>query len=290
MSVNNLTQYLLTGVCKGFSDAIVPITSFTYAVFPAEGCSLNAVVRVPVCQTTASSQDFSYATGYATDGSSITGLPITLNNFKYQRISLNDSEYAQINPDSLIAVGQTAGEKLANDVVSAVISGVVNGSNYPTTSSFACNQFSSSNAWVSMSKAADDNKWSKERSVIGNTSFKYYTLLNQNLVANTYGNADPVQNANVSSLYGFTPYTTTIMGSNPQAFFVSKNAIAFANGVIAPQNNIPYSSYKVITDEKSGLTFSYKEWGDPKYGITYRVIDCLFGYAKNDATGLIHVL
>ena len=296
-TVSNLNQYLTMGAIEGFTSLIMPVTAFGYVVKPGQ-CAINDVVRVPFAQNTSASYDFTYGTGYASDGNTVTGKSVTLDGVKYQKITLTDSDLALLNPEAIMRIGRQAGQTLASDVISASLAAVVTEANFSRSgsvagglASYGC--FTGSAAITALQKAVNDLKWP-----IGERSLICSTALYQSLMGNTainaayaYGNSNPIQNGVVGSVFGFTPYLTSLtLPNSDYGFAVNPNAILFANAYHAPVDyGSQYTAVQQLSDTKTGLTIGFRQFYDPLKATNVRVFDCLFGQGVGNSTALYHI-
>lgn len=280
MAVTNLNKYLTQGAIEGFGDLIAPLTAFSYVVKPGIS-SLNDVVRVPFAQNLSASSDFSYSTGYASDGNSIDGKSITMNILKYQRITLSDSDLALLNPESLVRVGRQAGQRLASDFISASFAATLTQANFANSGSYTANQYSSSVALAALDKGVNDLKWADgDRTLICGTTL-WQALMNNSTVTNAanFGSSGPIQQGKLNSVLGFAPYKTTIsLPISATGFAANSNGLLFANGYHTPQDaGTQYIAADQIVHEASNLTIGFRQYYSPEKATSVRVFDILGG-------------
>lgn len=288
MNANDLNQYLTQGAQEGFSEIVAPLTAFSYVVKPG-ACALNDTVRVPFAQNVSASGDFTYETGYATSGNSVTGKSVTLSTLKYQKIALSDSDLVLLNPESIVRLGRQAGNRLAADFIGAVFTNTLTQANFAASGSATYDQFSSSAAVASLDKAVNDAKWPVgERSLICGTSL-WQSLMNNPSVINAqnYGSSEPVQMGRLKSLLGFAPYVTTVtIPNSAKGFAVNPSAVLVGNAYHAPQDaGSQYIAANQIVLE-NGLTIGFRQFYVPEKGTSVRVFDVLGGSGVGNSTGL----
>jgi hypothetical protein len=279
-TVSNLNKYLTQGAIEGFSELIAPLTAFSYVVKPGAS-ALNDVVRVPFAQNTSASNAFSYATGYAADGNTVTGKSVTLDNLMYQRISMTDSELSLLNPESIIRVGRQAGNRLASDFISASFASCLTQANFGNSGSLVAGNYTSSVALAALDKAANDLKWPDgERTLIAGTTLWQALMNNSSVVsAQNFGSAGPIQQGKLNSVLGFVPYKVTIaLPNSATGFACNPNGLLIANAYHAPTDGgTQYIDASQIVDEKTGLTIGFRQFYDPTLATSYRVFDVLGG-------------
>lgn len=292
--LNNMEQLFLNGAIEGFTDLVMPITSFSYASDTA-GASLNDKVKVAYVANASGSSAFTYAAGYSGAGQGVTGKDITLDKLLYQPIQLTDADFAKITPEIVTRLGRQAGARLASDVLSASFAAVITEGNFPVSSSvpYTAAAFSSSVAWADLDKMANDAKWPDgERALIAGTTLWQACMQNTTFnQAYGYGGTELVRSGTIPMAFGFKPYKTTVtLPNSDKGFAVNPNAVLLGMAWHQPQGEAAsvVASTRAL-DEKTGLVIGYRSWYDPAKATTIRVIDCLFGVALGNANALIHI-
>lgn len=292
MPVNGLNKYLTQGAMEGFMELIAPVNAFAYAVRPGVS-SVNDVVRVPFAANTSASLAFAYSTGYATDGNLISAKPVTLDTLYYQKISLTDSDLALLTPDALTRIGRQAGARLAADVISQSLATVATEANFGASGSMGGSSLSASSGLAAIDRAANDRKWPQDgRNLICGTAAWQALMQNTTVLnASSFGSIGPVQQGQLSTVIGFTPYKVTFaLPNNDTALIVNNNAIVMGLGYHAPQDaGSAYTDVQQIVDEKSGITIGFRQYYDAAKATNMRVFDCLFGAAVGNTNALYHL-
>lgn len=293
-TVTNLTQYFLQGAVEKFSDILAPLEAIAYAV-NQEGAAKDDVVRVPwIDGQTSGSSAFSYATGYATSGGNIIGKPVTMDTIKYCLFNTNDQEAMVSTPEAVTRLGNKLGNRLAADVLADLMSNVT-ATNFPSQSNYSGSQFNTVAAATNLGAIADGLNWSSDRYLLVNPTLKAYIMNNTTtLLANTFGSTDPVQRGVINNYYGFKVYMVSNLPANGSEV-VQGFATAGAQGIGCamayhkPQDGIPYNAVEQVTDQVTGLTLGYREWGAPATTLVNRVLDVLYGDAVLDPYAVIRI-
>ena len=237
---------------------------------------------------------FSYSTGYTGNNGNVQGLPVTLNNILYQPIQLTDSELSVLDDNAVVAIGREAGAQLAADAIGNIYTNTVTAANFPNSGSLTSTNFTSSNAITSLDYAVNNLKWPRggSRALICGTGLWQNLLNNPNVInAMNFGNGQVIQEGILKSIFGFTPYLTTVpMPNNDTGFAVNPNGILVANGYHAPTDSgTQYIAAEQIVDTNSGWTLGFRNWYNPTLATNVRVFDVLFGSAAGNPNSVYHI-
>jgi hypothetical protein len=261
--------YFTEGVIQGFVNVFPSVDTFSTKV--DLDVPLGGVIRVPFSNPATSSLSFDYATGYATDTELVTSKNVTVNQLKYRKYSMSDTDFQKINPDSIAGIAMVEGAKLASDVLSDVLS-------LATTASFNYANYIGG-AW-SGSAAGNDL-----------LTLQNYIINNANVTNNYSFGGLVAQQGIVPSYYSFKPSLANVISSNIQGFACINSAILFANSYHQPSpvaGTTPGLLTQRASDPKSGLTIGIRSYYDPKFATTHFICDCLYGYSVgNSAAGIV---
>src|SRR5262245_10229754 len=116
------TDLVLSSAMRAFKRRVLPITLFANRIqaSPLQGTNKVSVPYYALNATTSS--DFSYSTGYTEADGAISYKQVTINKRKFQSLTLKSDELARqpvLDPEML---GTLMGEKLAEDVVTDIMS------------------------------------------------------------------------------------------------------------------------------------------------------------------------
>jgi hypothetical protein len=285
---------ILDEALRAFSEALLPIRAFANVLndVPLKGTNKIAVPFYPLAATT--TRDF--AGTYVMDGSEVQVRDVTVNKRKYQSMSFTSDEYNRqpfLNPEE---IGRVKGLKLAEDVLTDILS-VVTDANYGThiLSSTAGN-FDSDDV-ADMKGALDAARWPKmQRTLILDTTFET-ALLKDDAIKAAYasGTTDPLWNGKLPTIAGFEVIATNVIPANgekligmaviPSAILVALSPIEPAPGVRAQ-----LSDYRTVSDPQTGITLEYRAWGDPDTDTAKAVIECNYGYNFGQAEALKRIV
>lgn len=287
-TVTNLVQYFIDGALEGFTSTVLPISKFAYGVNQT-GAGLNDVIRVPYVSNASGSSDFTYAAGYTiTAGNGVAGKSVTLDKIKYQVWDIADSDLVKVSPQVATSLGVTAGARLGSDVLSQ--SFAANMGSFSTSATWGAGAFTASLALATLEKQCNDANWpTVGRCLVTNTTIKANMMANTNL-SNAYAFGTPTAiNAQIPRVYGFDQYTVTCGLGGSSGFAAMPSAMLFGFAYHKPSDAANQVYSQPIIDTKTGLVFGYKEYYDPQYARTVRIIECLYGSAAGDTSALIKI-
>lgn len=283
-TVSGLTQYLIAGAAKEFAYRIAPLNAFSNATVQ-DGCMLNDIVRIPFV-TGSTSQTFAYATGYNTANSYVNGVSVTMDTWKYQLANITDADLVRLSPESITAIGQDLGNRLAADVISAVLL---------NTGSFANHVASSGSLWASATAPVDVrlsgslNRWPVgQQSLILAPALYNKILTTTNAAAHAYGNASAIQDGKLPRYYGFDLYEVDSVPTTVNGLAVTPAALGVALSYPVPQPGHNYIDVQRLTDP-SGAVLGYRKFYDPVKGTMSHVFECLFGTAVLNSAGAFNL-
>jgi hypothetical protein len=280
-------QVFLADALDGFTGAAAPINAMSFAT---QNGSLNVgdTVKVPFATSNSSSANFDYSAPYGSDSVNIGVKNVTLSNLLYQKYTITDADSAKLTTGQLSAFAKQAGEKLANDVVSASFASVISDVNYSVSASIVSTALTSSSAIADLVTQADTALWpSDNRNIILSptawNSLIKNTGLNQ---AFSYGGSQVIQNGLPANVMGFNVYKTNVtMPNNCKALVLNPNALLFATGEHKPSvASTGLVDYQSAT--RNGITITMKAWYDAANASTHYVYECLFGVLAGNTLGL----
>lgn len=283
---------ILDSAMTAFKQTLMPLALIATAFYdmPLEGTNKALVPYYPL--ETATSKDF--AGSYVFDKSTDTQTKeVTVNKRKYQPLSYTSEELRRqpkFDPEKL---GALKGAKLAEDIMSDILSVV-------TIANFGANAFTGAAGDFDVDDVIDLEatltaaKWPKvgRGIIIGPT---YIAGLKKDMNANggmaTF-NRDSNGNAeNFPSLSGFSFADSNIIPTNGEALvgmavFNSAILAGFAPIEPTPEVSAQLSAYEAYTDAETGITLEYRAWGDADTDTSKRTIECNYGYKEGETAAL----
>ncbi len=292
MAVFNLAQYFTQDGVESFQDLLAPIASFARGINVA-GATKDDNIRVPFYSCGTGSAAFTYSGGYSGTNTTANGKNIQLSSHVYQPIQLTDADVALLanSPDAAKRMINNAVRRLASDIVSASFASVVTQANFGNSGSYTSTNFTSSTiALADLDNYANTKKWTDRQLIAGTTLWN--CLMQNSVVTNAanFGSSEVVQKGSLTSVYGFTPYKTTVaLPNGDTGFAVNSNAIALGFAYHKPAENNIYQVAQPLIDGPTGIPLGYRQWYDAAHATTNIIIDCLTGAAAIDSTALYHI-
>lgn len=285
-SVSNLTQYLISGVASQFAYRLAPLNAFSN-VSLHDGANLNDVVRIPFVETGSASQTFAHSTGYATANSSIVGVSVTMDTWKYQLANITDSDLIRLSPEAITQLGKNLGNRLANDVLSDVLA---------LTSSFVNHVTKSGSLWATSTAPTDlrlsgsTNRWADgDYNLIVGPQLYNKILGTTNAAAYAYGSTSAIQDAKIPRYYGFNVYECDVIPSTVKGLATTKNALGVAISYPRPQEGNLYTEVQRIVDPNSGIVLGYRKYYDNVKATMAHVFEVLYGKTILNKKGAFNV-
>lgn len=286
---------LLAEAMRAFKARVIPILQFArkFNDTPLEGTNIIQVPYFPLA--TGASTDFVPANGYDTaNAQAIQTKPVTINKRKYRMVSFTSENYARQPFLSLAPLMKLEGEKLADDVIADVFTGVT-AANFPgtTLAAMAASAFDLDDC-TDLRELCTKAEWPKSgRALVLDTSFAKFLTRDARL-----GNQNSGSNAQVTEGFpdfrvaGFDGYEVGNLPANGaekiagMAIYPSAMFVGFSPIAPHPTLSKTLVEYKVITDPDTGLSLEYRAFGDAKMDTVFEVIECNYGFAVGEAAAL----
>jgi hypothetical protein len=280
-------QILQTAV-KEFSRRALPLKAFA-SVFtdtPLQGDDTVRVPYYPLQNAASSSFDYTTTDGYVFGQSTDTqAKTITVNKRIYQPLDFSSQEMCRQPMLKLEELAALAAQKLAYDVLTDILSAITV-ANYPAIGLTRPAAAISSDDLADLSGACSDANWPiSGRSLIVGTG--YDTQLKKDpsikLALNING-TEVARQGVVPNIAGFNyhhlpnfPHNSEALGGI--AVHQSALAVAFAPIVPAPAVRGQLYAYETVTDAETGISLSYRVWGDPTRDRNCSILEASYGYA-----------
>lgn len=321
MSTDLLRQVILSEVMRAFRREFTSLSFFahTFQNVPLEG---NDYVKVPYypLDTTASSE-FKYATGYAITPGSVTssksilvggkgdGTATAGSGRKYKGLQFSAYEIRRQPWLDIQKLTILAGEQLAVDVRADIIGTNINATNFGNAIwSGASGGFDHTVVTQYLQNAAIKAFWpTGGRNVV--VAPDYYTALASDPGITPYlsiGTTELIRQGVIGGLYGFEniladallPVANYIRGgdgtvtagadTNLAGYMCWPSAVLVATAPIMPPPGVlkKLLAYEQVTDDQTGLSFTYQYWGDESANADNEIIECTYGSGLGELAAL----
>lgn len=296
-----LLNTFLDAAISAFKAAVLPLTVFasTFRNVQLKGTDKAEVIYYPL--DTTSAKDFATDTGYVFDEDTNTAhREISITNRKYVSLGLTGRDLARIPVLDAAKLGALKGENLAFQIIQDILS-VVTHANYPNDG-YVGSTFDSDDV-VDIRVAANDLKisgrpapWPQAgRGLVMNPSYDGKLLKDASFkAAYAIGTDQVVRTGQLPNVFGFNYAQSAAVPDNSEnlvGFAAYMSAILVAFSPIEPPESVRklLIDYRVVTDPDTGISFEYRQWGDPSFDMDKRVIECNYGYAKGEANAILAV-
>lgn len=307
MSSGLLRQVILSEVMRAFRRRLIALSFFahTFQNVPLEGTDVIQVPYYPL--DTVASQDFVQANGYQiTPNAQTLSKSITVGGIggakspgigrKYKGLQFSAYEIRRQPWLDIQKLTVMAGEQLALDVLNDIITAWINQANFGNAVfSGPAAAFSADVVSTQLQVAANRADWPEPmRNLVLDTAY-YASLLADPYVKAflNIGSTEPVREAKVGGLYGFentvqNPRIPQTGDANLIGWMSWPSSILVATAPImpAPGEMLRLVTAETVVDDQTGLSFTYKYWGDPMFSTDYEIIECTYGSGLGELAAL----
>jgi hypothetical protein len=279
---------------KAFKARLVALRAFSH-VFQAGEISLDSTIRVPYVPLEGmASQDWDPVLGYGDGDFNIEQKPVQVNRRKYQVLSFTSDQLRGLPLDALNEAMLQKTDKLASDVSADVLSLVTAARFGAAVHSGAATAFDSDDI-TDIATACTNALWpAVGRSLILDTTFTGNLRKDDSIKSVMNSGSDAtlregiigrVSGFDVGEQPGFPAN-----GENLKGIATLKYGILVASAPIAPSDEVraQLSDYRVVTDE-SGLTLTYRAWGNADFDLAKRLVEFSYGAAEGDTNQIKRV-
>ncbi len=321
MSSDLLRQLILSEFMRAFKRQFASLNCFAhnYGSVALQG---NDYVKVPYYPlNTTASTEYAQANGYVVSANATTsaksilvggvgdGVATSGSGRKYQGLKFSAYEMARqpwLNMAQLIVM---QAEQLAIDVRADIIGTHVKAANFGNAIySGAAGGFDSSVVSQNLLNAALKAFWpAGMRNMV--LSVDFYTALAADPYVKAFlniGDTGTIREGKIGGLYGFQdtipdavlPIATFIRGGdgtvtagadlNLAGFIAYPSAVLIATAPImpGPATLRLLAAYEQVTDDQTGLAFTYQYFGDPSASVDKEVIECAYGSGLGEVAAL----
>lgn len=279
--------------------AMIPITAFARNLgsVPLRGTNIVQVPYYALDSTTA--ETWNAAVGYVTGNTTSDTKPVTVATRKHLGIDWSSDEFNTqpwLDIETKLQMKMWA---LAKGVLLDIMSEITLANYGNDIWHGTSGEFDSSDA-IDIEGTCADANWpsapdgsaTSPRSMILATAY-YGSLVKDpyNFDLSKGGSTDALRNAAVKRIAGFNtmrfpsmPTTNSLVG-----FVVFQGSgLLVATAPVAPDAEVMsvLRSYQVVTDPETGLSFSFRAWGDATLDRSYKVAEIKYGKAVGEAAAL----
>lgn len=295
----NLNAFLDAAI-TAFKRAIMPLTMFasTFRNVQLRGTDKAEVTYYPL--DTAAAKDFDTTDGYVFDEDTNTAhREIVIDKRKYKSLGITGRDFARIPLLNAEKLGALKGEKLAFDIIKDILSLVTAANFGAAIFTGAASGFDSDDiidirtAINGLTDGGDPAPWPETgRGLMVNPTYDG-ALLKDNAFKAAYsiGTDQVIRTGLLPNIFGFEYAQSAAIpanGENLVGFAAYMSAILVAFSPIEPPPSVAklLVDYRIVTDPDTGISFEYRQWGDPDHDMDKRVIECNYGRNKGEAKAI----
>ena len=282
---------------EAFKKRLVALTVFSIAFREVmlEGTNKMVVPYFPLHGT--ASKDFVQANGYVfDDDGAINGKEVTINKRKYQALSVNSNDWNRQPHLDPAKMGELKGRKLAEDVVLDVMSAITAANFGAAVVDEPAASFTKEDV-IDIRTACNQAQWpGSDRGLVLDASYtgnilKDAVILDQS----SYGSTGPIREGQVQRLSGFDLIETEIVPANGEdlvGFAAAPSAMLVGFSPVTPEPRVmnALENYDKFTDDETGITLEYREWGDPDIDTGKETLEANYGYDVGEEDALKRVV
>ncbi len=269
-----------------FVDVLAPLTSFS-TNFSEDAQKRGDQITIPLIKNmTASNTE----NDYETDTGNMAAVEINLNKYSKVTVGHTDKEFMNSSVTDLEKWAKQQGAAVAADVVQGVFN-LITPENFPTI--ITPSEGMSMIDLVRQSRLVlNGNKVPLSmRSLFPKADAFHELTGDKNLQlasAMVYGGTEIIREGTIPRLLGFDVHESTIEipGEN-NGFAVFPSALAVALRPLIPSEPAAYLEHRVITDDKTGISLSYRRHYAPGKGKQYVTFECIWGATIGVKEGLV---
>jgi hypothetical protein len=290
---------IIQSAISSFARRLLPVQSFSTVIDPVPRLEGNNKVSVPYYgQDVSDSQSFDSATGYSTVGNTDTsareieiGEGAAQGDRIFQALQLSSSEIARQPFLKAVELLKLKLDKLASDIIADILS-IVTEANYGPAALVKSGELFNSDDLVSLKllcKLWPENMRSLildsdyDASLIKDPTFKsayqaaFDSVKTEGQLFPRVMGFDYIENPNVPN-----------NGENLKGMAVHKSAILVAFAPIIPISEVQNSGteYETFLEPKTGITLSYRSFGDSVMDRAVHLVETSYGYAKANPDGI----
>ena len=283
---------ILTTALVALKRVILPLRAFSvvFKDVPLNGTDIVQVPFIPL--EAAASTDFDQDDGYITGDGSVNARPVTINKRKYQALGITGRQLAREPVLEIEKILVKKAEKLGEDVIADIFSAVTLANFGAAVFTGAASAFDSDDI-TDIRTACADAMWPEMgRSLVLNTSYDGH-LMKDSAIKNAlnFGGSEAIREGRIPQILGFGYHAAPVLPGNSEnlvGFAALESAVLAAFAPIAPppSTRALMTDYRSVSDEETGLTIEFRNFGNPQGDEDSYIIEVNYGYGKGDAAQL----
>lgn len=295
MSTTFVDKIYTQEVLRAFTAGLAPLSAFTKSYSPEARRKGDAIIipRVDALDTTTFAYANNSGSPYETEGGTIAAITVNLDQHQIVGVDITDVQYANSGSADIINFAQNQGRALARKCITNVF-GLLSIANFGAA---AATPVSIGVTGLTQIRAARktlvDRKVPMDMLSLVTSAELFQSLLGDTAISQSmnYGGAEAIREARIPRLLGMDVYETNALPLGGTlsliGFLAHPDSIAMAVRTLQPQDaGDSYLAVETVTDQETGLGFTYRRHFNPGKGRHYASVECLFGFATALTLGI----
>ncbi len=284
---------VLNETVTAFAQRVLALRLFStsFQSVALEGTDEAVVPYFPL-QTQAST-DWNAANGYVFGGANeASSKKITVDKRKYQPLDYSSQDFQRQPFTNFAELSRQNGMKLGYDVLIDIL-GVITAAKFGATAKELAPAAWGSDDVIDLGGIADDAMWPEEgRALIVNSAVN--TALQKDdayKLALNIGGTEVIREGQFPRISGFNYATLPGFPTNDEKLIgciAHPSAVLIAFAPVQPTADVRklLSAYEVVTHVDTGITLTYKRWGNPQMDRSNEIIESSYGFEAGEAAAL----
>jgi hypothetical protein len=274
---------------QAFTNTLAPFARFSTS-YQADAARRGQVISVPlVANITATTAENSYESA---DSGSASNADINLSQYRKATVGIKDSQFYNSSFLSIEKFATQQGKSVAIAISQALMTSLVCTTGFFATSTVTSGAVSFGIANVRKARktlSAAGVPIDESVMVLNNDCFDTLLSDSTNLLANLAFGGSAILEGKVPRVLGLDVVEISSIPStgNTLGFVAHPSSIALAVRPLVPQDSSYYIESKVVTDEKSGLSLTYRRHYAPGSGIHFTTFEALAGWTAGVTQGAV---
>ena len=273
---------------QAFTLKLAPLARFSTS-YTADAARRGTVISVPiVANITATTAENSYESA---DAGTASNADVNLNKYRKATVGITDRQFLGSSFADIEKFAVQQGKSVAVAISQALMTDLVCTTGYFQTVTVTSGAVSFGLANVRTARKALVNAGVQiEDAALVLNGDAFNTLLGDstNLLANLAFGGDAIKEGKLPRVLGLDAMEVSSIPStgNTLGFVAHPSAIALAVRPLVPQDDSLYISSKVVTDEQSGLSLTYRRHYSLSLGTHFVTFEALAGWTAGVTQGL----
>lgn len=272
---------------QSFTNTLAPLSKFSTS-YTADAARRGTIISVPiVASITATTAENAYESA---DSGSASNADINLNQYRKSTVGITDRQFMGSSFADIEKFAVQQGKSVAVAISQALLTSLVCTTGYFQTVTVTSGAVSFGLSHVRTARkalAAAGVDISESALILNNDCFNTLLGDSTNLLANLAFGGDAIKEGKLPRVLGLDTMEISSIPStgNTLGFVAHPSAIALAVRPLQPQDDSLYIASKVVTDEQSGLSLTYRRHYSLSSGTHFTTFEVLAGWTAGVTQG-----